>query len=300
MTWLFVTILAYFLFALANLIEKYLLKASLPNPKVFTFYVGIMAILVLVFVPFGFLKIPKLSLIFLAMIAGIIRIFSLFFLFLGLKNFEVSRIAPAIGGLVPIFTLVFTYFLGGKTEIPQIFALIFLIFGSILIVFEKEKLITVESLKISGSSAFLFSLSFVLSKFVYLAQPFLSGLIWIMLGQFLGAIFFLFSKEVREEIFKKKEILERKTATIFLFDQAIGALAFVLQNFAVALAPFGFLAFINALEGTKYLFLLIFSILLSLKFPQILKEEISRKILIQKIVAIFLIGIGLAILALSK
>ena len=121
-----------------------------------------------------------------------------------------------------------------------------------------------------------------------------------MLGQFLGALFFIISKEVREEVFKKREILERKTATIFLFNQVIGASAFVLQNFAVALVPFSFLAFINALEGTKYAFLLIFSLFLSFKFPQILKEKISKKILIQKILAILLIGAGLVILAFSK
>jgi len=51
------------------------------------------------------------------------------------------------------------------------------------------------------------------------------------------------------------------------------------------------------LEGTKYVFLLIFTILLSLKLPQILKEEISRKILFQKIIAILLIGLGLSLIA---
>jgi hypothetical protein len=91
--------------------------------------------------------------------------------------------------------------------------------------------------------------------------------------------------------------LKPKTIGIFLSNQTIGAIAFILYNFAVALVPFNFLAFVNALEGTKYLFLLIFAIFLSLRFPQILKEEISKKALIQKIVAIFLIGVGLAILA---
>lgn len=301
MLWLIVTILAYFLFAVANLIEKYILKSSIPNPKVFTFYVGIMAILALVLVPFGFLIIPEISLIFKALTAGVLRILALFFLFVALKNFEVSRIAPAIGGFVPIFTYVLTnIFLGkGRIESLQILAFILLIFGSVLIVFEKKKTITFRSLQASGLSAFLFSLSFVLSKSVYLNQPFLSGLIWIMIGQFLGAIFFIFSREVREEIFKKKEILEKKTATIFLLNQAIGASGFILQNWAVALVPFSLLAFINALEGTKYVFLLIFTVFLSVEFPQILKEEISRKVIFQKILAILLICLGLVFLAIK-
>jgi len=43
--------------------------------------------------------------------------------------------------------------------------------------------------------------------------------------------------------------------------------------------------------------LLIFASLISFKFPRILKEEISRKILFQKILAILLITGGLLLLA---
>ena len=71
------------------------------------------------------------------------------------------------------------------------------------------------------------------------------------------------------------------------------------QNWAIFLAPLAFLAIINALQGVQYVFLLIFAVLLSLKFPQILKEEISREIIFQKVVAILLIGGGLVILALT-
>jgi len=53
---------------------------------------------------------------------------------------------------------------------------------------------------------------------------------------------------------------------------------------------------IHALNGTQYVFLFIFSIFLSLKFPQILKEEISKEVLFQKIIAILLIGGGLTLL----
>jgi hypothetical protein len=45
--------------------------------------------------------------------------------------------------------------------------------------------------------------------------------------------------------------------------------------------------------------LLIFAVFLSFKFPHILKEEFSGKILFQKIFAILLIGVGLALLAIK-
>jgi hypothetical protein len=43
--------------------------------------------------------------------------------------------------------------------------------------------------------------------------------------------------------------------------------------------------------------LFIFSLIISLWFPKILKEEVSRGIIAQKASAILLIGLGLAILA---
>jgi len=295
MPWLIVTISAYFLFAITALGDKYLL-AGPPNPKSYSFYVGILGILVLFLIPFVGFSIPETTQIILSLLAGSIFIFALFGLYTGLENFEASRIVPAIGGLLPLFTFGLIFLFSGEKEMLslwKIFTFILLIIGSILITFEREKLITLKSLKISALAALLFALSFVLTKYVYLAQPFWSGFIWMRIGGFLTAFCFLFTKEVKREIFQRKFTFQKKTGTIFLANQAVGGGAFLLQNWAIALVPLVFLPFVNALEGTKYLFLLIFTVFLSLKFPQFLKEKISRKILFQKIIAILLIGAGL-------
>jgi len=295
MPWLIVTISAYFLFAITALGDKYLL-AGPPNPKSYSFYVGILGILVLFLIPFVGFSIPETTQIILSLLAGSIFIFALFGLYTGLENFEASRIVPAIGGLLPLFTFGLIFLFSGEKEMLslwKIFTFILLIIGSILITFEREKLITLKSLKISALAALLFALSFVLTKYVYLAQPFWSGFIWMRIGGFLTAFCFLFTKEVKREIFQRKFTFQKKTGTIFLANQAVGGGAFLLQNWAITLVPLVFLPFVNALEGTKYLFLLIFTVFLSLKFPQFLKEKISRKILFQKIIAILLIGAGL-------
>lgn len=299
MLWLIVVISAYFLFAISTLGDKYLL-AGPPNPKSYSFYVGTLGILVLILIPFVDFSIPEISQIFLSLLAGAVFIFALFGFYTALENFEASRVVPAIGGLLPLFTFGLVFLFSGEKEMLsfwKIFAFILLLLGTIFITFEKGKPITSKSLQISILSALLFAIAFVLIKYVYLTQPFWSGFIWMRIGGFLAALCFIFTKEVQNEIFKRKFTFQKKTGTVFLFNQAIGAGASILQNWAIALVPFGFLAFINALEGTKYVFLLIFIILLSLKFPQIIKEEISRKIIFQKIIAILLIGAGLAILA---
>ncbi|MFH1462628.1 MAG: hypothetical protein ABIG08_02980 [bacterium] len=301
MTWLLAAVLSYLFLAMAVLIDKYILAGPLSSPKVYAFYVGMFGGFALILIPFGFAVIPEASLILLALLAGFFRTFAIVFLFTAIKNSEASRVVPAIGGLIPLFTFGLAFILSkGKDmlSVSEASAFIFFILGTVLITLKKEKFITLQSLKISAAAALFFASSFVLSKFVYLQQSFVSGFIWIMLGAFLAALLLILSKEVRGEIFQKKEILKRKTAFTFLFNQTLGAAGFILQNWAIVLVPLSLLSFVFALEGVRYVFILIFAVFLSLKFPKILKEEISKGIILQKILAILLIGGGLALLAL--
>lgn len=302
MSWLLITILFYLIFAVVFLVDKYLLAGPIPNSKVYTFYIGTLGILVLILAPFVGFYIPGFFQIILSLLTGALFIYGIFWWNSALRLFEASRVIPAIGGILPIFTFLLIYIFSKGKEIFKIWeflAFILLILGSILITYEKAKKISLKSFKISVIAAFFLSLSFVLAKYVYMAQPFWSGYIWIRIGGFLMAMGFLSAKEVRNELSKVKINFPKKTAAIFLSNQAAGAGANILQNWAIALAPLVGVAIINALQGVQYAFLLMFAVLLSLKFPQILKEEISRKILFQKIIAILLIGGGLIILAIK-
>ena len=116
-------------------------------------------------------------------------------------------------------------------------------------------------------------------------------------GAFLISLLFLFSPVVRADVFQKKPTFKKKTGLIFIANQGVGISASLLQNFAIAMAPIGHLAFINALEGTRYIFLFGLSILLSVKFPKIAEEKLSKQNLIQKTIAILIIISGLALLA---
>jgi hypothetical protein len=312
MTWLLITILSYFLFAAVVLADKYILTSSVPNPKVYVFYVGALGTLawLLILFPFVHFDVPGVLPVILGILAGSTFIFSLFWFYKGLSLFEASRMTPAVGGLTPFFTLGMIYlFSGGQEKISSLDMLAFLIlvFGSTLMVSERNKFINLKSLKISVVAAFFGSLSFVLTKYLYLSVPdsFWTAFILKSMGATLASIFcFIIFKEIRQEIFKAKAAGGRekkksiKTTAFFLTNQSVGAIANILQNWAMSLAPLAMVAFVNALQGTQYVFILIFSIILSVKFPKILKEALSKGIVLQKVCAILLIGAGLAILAL--
>lgn len=306
--WLTAAIFSYLILAVVFLVDKYLLTGKIQNPKVYAFYVGTLGILVLLFIPFADFSVPTLSQIFISFLAGALWIFGLIWFYRALKLFEASRIVPAIGGLTPLFSVALVYIFSKGKEVlgsSDFLALLFLVLGTVLITYENSK-ISLKSLSISGVAAFLFSLSFVLTKYVYLSQSFLNGYIWIRIGGFIAALCLLFlSKDVKGEIFRNKinysSFISRfslsKTAIVFILNQIAGVVANILQNIAFFLAPLVYVALINALQGVQYAFLLVFTLIISLKFPNIMREKISRKIISQKLLAIFFIGVGLIFLA---
>jgi hypothetical protein len=283
MLWLIITILAYFFLAIVSLFDRYFLVGSIPSPKVYTFNVGLLWFFASLFlIPLGII-LPNFNLIVLGVAVGMIRIFAILFLTQGIVKSEVSRIVPAVGGLLPIFTFLLFFFYFPQSNIFNFFQLIaflLLIFGSILISFKKFSLeiFTFKILKYSIISAFLFALNFFLMKILFLKVDFISGFFLTLIGYGLGAIIFLIFPQVRKSIFTQK--ITTKISGFFILGQAFGGLGVILQNYAVFLANPGQVPLINALEGTRYIFLLFFVFILANRFPQLLKEEMSKRVLL--------------------
>ena len=318
MTWFLITILAYFLNAVANVIDKTLLKKDALHPIVYTFYIAILgAILMLAFIPFGF-GIPTLKIILIALLAGAIFISALIFMFSALQKDDATRITPMIGGMVPIFVLFFAkLFFNESLTSPQYFAFVFLILGSFLISldFQKhgawhwikkklklEKRFSIPKLRkviwLALPSAFLFGLAHALTKIVYFNTEFTTGFVWTRLGSLLAVALLLIFKNNRKLISenfkknkkKKNQKQTKKNGIKFLFGQACGGSGMVLIQYAVFL---GSVSLVNALQGIQYVFVFVFVLLSTLFFPKFLKEEFTKEIFFQKILAVILIFIGL-------
>ncbi len=299
MTWLLITILAYFFLAVVSLFDRYFLVGSIPNPKVYTFYVGILWFFLCLFlIPFG-VVFPDSNIIFLGLITGIIRILAVLFLTKSIVESEISRVIPAIGGFLPIFSFLLFFLFSTQKEnlnLFQIIAFAVLVLGSVLISLKEAsfKFLSFKSLKYPLLTSFLFAVTYFLGKVLFLKTTFLNGGFLILLGGGLGAASFLILSQTRKSIFSQRPT--QKISWIFLLGQIFGGIGTVALYYAIFLAKSSQVPLINALEGTRFAFLLIFVLILSLWRPSFLKEEISRKVLFQKIIAILLIGGGLALL----
>lgn len=300
MTWVFVTIIAYFFHALNAIVDKFLLSERIPRPSNYAFYVGIFGLLSLFLIPFGDFFIPSPVQLVKAFISGGAFTFALFLFFIAMKHNEASRVSTMIGTFSPIFVLILSYFfLGSGLGERELLAFVILIFGGVLISFKKS-----QALHGSGNGAYMaaiavfasliFAMSYVSAKAVFNDLPFINGFIWTRLGSFAASLVFLIPKETRNSILNLSKIAGGKTAVLFLLNKIFGALGFFLISYAISL---GNVSIINAMQGVEYALIFVLAVFLSSKYPFILEEEISRKILMQKIFAILLISLGLFILA---
>ncbi len=322
MSWIFLAIFSYLLLAIVSVGDKFVVDKIFKDGRVYAFIVGILSAVVFVIAPW-FLQWPGLSLFLVNMLAGALFIFALWTMYEALRAGEASRVVVVIGSIIPAFTILFSLiFFKESFTISQWAGVFFLLVGMIimsLIVSRKKKwsVFLKRTLSVfSGGynkkwiffsilSALIYSLFFVVTKHAYSHQEFLSSFIWIRLGGLLVVLMFLIDKDSRKIIFKnfkKKTLLQRispikkksPNKLFVVFNQLLGSIAFLLQNYAIYLGP---VAIINALQGVQYAFLLILGIFLTIFFPKLLKEDISKKTLIKKIISIILVGLGLYFIA---
>ena len=142
-------------------------------------------------------------------------------------------------------------------------------------------------------SAFFFGLSYALTKYLFNNLSFVNAFVWLRLTTFVGALFLLLSAQNRHDIFHQDKKIARQSGFLFLFGQVAGAASFLLINYAISLAS---VTLVNALQGLQYAFLLVLVLILFKWRPNLLEEKIKGWVLVQKILAIILIGWGLFLL----
>ena len=313
MTWFFVALSAYFLLAITNLVDKFLVEKVVGSARAYTFIACAMGSLIFLVAPW-FLSWPGTFFFWFNLFLGLLFALALLFLYASLRRGEASRSLVIVGGSTPIFSLPLSFFLlGDKYSTNQLIAISLLLLGLLVMVFlpEKrqnfwEKVFTSLNLKHSATllsvflallSGLFYALFFVGSKFAYASQDFFSAFLWTRLGALLAASLILFSPRARREIkaiFTRQPKRKRNQGLIF-GNQVLGAIGFVLQNYAVYLGP---VAIVNSLQGVQYAWIIFLGAIISFFYPKALKEDISKRVLFQKGLAIFIISIGLYFLSL--
>ncbi|MDP3970651.1 MAG: hypothetical protein Q8P90_03040 [bacterium] len=301
MNWLGIVLAGHLLTAVSYILSKFLLTKSFQNPFIFTFYVGFLGLASLFLIPLGF-EVPTAIQLFINLLSGALFTLALLFFFISLQGAETSRIVPFIGAGIPVFTLIFELiFLEGNFTFIQLTAFAVLVLGSVVITYEKGGTGFFEKtqLKLLGGAliaALCFALALGISKVAFIDQPFMSAFIWMRLGSFLSTLVILFSTKHRVAVIKAVELFKKKEGIIYLVTQSFGAVGFLLVSYAISLAS---VSIINALQGVQYAFLLIIAIIATVKYPNLLKENIGKSSLLTKISGVVIIIIGILMISLN-
>ena len=138
MVWLFIIILAYFFFSIASLGDKLVLSRA-QSPRLYTFYVGVLSLIVLVLTPFADFRIPVPYNLFWIILTSFVLITGMYALYSAVNKFDVSRVVPVIGAVQPLFILILSWLFWGAQVIKanSLFAFAILLLGGIIISFEK-------------------------------------------------------------------------------------------------------------------------------------------------------------------
>jgi len=298
MSWFLAALSGYFLYALAGTIDKILLRQRAMNrPLVFTFYISLLSVFTFVLAPFG-LRWPGLAQFGLAFLVGVIFFFGLLCFYRALDNNDASQAMPIIGGLVPIFVLTLaSLFLGEHLGLKQLAAFCLLVLGGFLISFKRTRhggraLKDVRSIIL----AILLNAIYLVSvKYIFEQQGFITGFIWTRVGMVAAALMVLFYPVWRRAIFSGGRQASKGLGAVLVLNKISAGIGSTLVNWAVSL---GSVSLVNALQGTEYAFLLVIVIVFSKKFPRLLEEKTTWPIILQKSIAVILIGAGLAVIAL--
>jgi drug/metabolite transporter (DMT)-like permease len=298
MFWFTLALIGSFLYAITNHIDKILLEKYFKSHGIGTLIL-FSSTLSLIAVPFLYFfdnSVLDLSLqnILILILVGIINIAVLWFYLKALFDEEAS-VAIVFYQLVPVLGLILGYlFLGEVLTKTELIAMAIIILGTTIISFEinsenKFKL-RKKTIGFMLVASFLWATESVIFKFVALEENVVRSLFWehLTLG-FFGILMFIFIESYRNNFLKTFKSNSKKVLGINVMNESLYMLGNISFSFAYLLAP---IALVLLSQSFQPIFVFIIGVILTLFFPKISVEKITIRDTVQKLLAIFITGIG--------
>ncbi|MCX6757963.1 MAG: EamA family transporter [Candidatus Nomurabacteria bacterium] len=294
MHWLLIAIWAPLLWALSNHIDKYLITRfgeGIGIRGLITFSAlmsGLIIIISYVVDPnvFSILSADR----FILMISGVLYTLAILLYLYALSHDEASVVTPTFQ-LIPVFAFFLGFiFLNEMMTGRQMLGGLVVILGAIIIstnftTFKFRK--KVFWLMISSSLAFaIYNILFKVGA----GETFWTAIFWQSIGTFISGIFMFCLPSFRRDflsIFKKDSVAIVGFSSLVEITTVAGNM---LISKAVILAPV--VAMVLMVESFQPIFVFVLGIIITVFIPVFGKEDLSRKMIIQKICAIAIILAG--------
>ena len=291
MEWLILALLTPFFWSFTNIFDRILTSRYL-NPMDYMIIGGFTWLANLVFFPWSNLKVISLTFILLVIFIGLLRIFAFLFYLKAMQIEEASRVTP-LGNLSTLFILIMsTVFLKEILTKNQLIAFFLILVGAFMLSTRKIKGLFKlrKALWFILINTVIWAVSYVLLKFAYNYVTLWDALVLIAIGEAVGCVFILLNKKLRNSFVKNVKGYKRNVWLLIAVSSFFAFIGGVTSSAAIMLGPVSLVSVVGGFQG---LIVFVWAIFLSRFFPKILKEELDKKVLLTKAIAIILMIVGL-------
>lgn len=290
------------LWGISNYIDKYLVSKVIKGGGIgalliFSALIGLFVIaFILIFFPHVLTANPTTA-FFTALNGSIYLLAVLPYLYA--LNKDDTSVAVALFQLGPVFQYVLAYFVLGEKLLPmQIAGGLLIIFGAIIMSLDVTSL---KKIRFKFSifwlmtlSSFLFAVNFLLFKVFALQQDFWTTSFWEYTGfSVFGICLLVFVKSYRKEFLDVMKENKVPVIGLNMLNEIVNIVGKLSFNFVSLLMP---LALASVIAGIQPLFVLGYGIVLTLLFPNIIKEDIGKRVVGHKLISILMMFAGLYML----
>lgn len=273
------------------IISKYFVGKGVGSLVIFTSLSGFIFALFILLFDRSVLAFDFLSAVIIA-ISGAILVASFIPYLYALEKEEASMVSTLFQ-LIPVFSYFLAlFFLNETLSLKQIFASLLILLGAVIISLDLSKKINLKlrPFLLMVVSSFMSALSALIFKIIALEQNYWGTAFWEYIGgAFFGLFLFtcigLYRKQFLATIAKGRLVV----FSINFLAELLNIIAKLLVNFASLLAP---LTLVLVVNGFQPLFVFVYGILITIFLPKIGKETLTKKVIVQKLIAIFVIFIG--------
>ncbi len=274
-------------------IDKFLVDKKIRNPLTITALLGIMSGIIGVSIGlitgFKFIGLPQTALIILG---GVFLNWYLIPYFAAIKIEDASRVVPLFQ-LIPVFTLIISsIFLKETLALKQIGGMGLIIIAGIILSVERldwRFLKPRKSLWLMIVSCLMYGSVGLLFRYVSKSASYWSLFSYEYIGSGLGGLMLFVLPKVREDFIK--DLGKFRSATgLLLADKGFGWIAQMAENYAVTIVA---VPLVNIVAGIQPAIILLMGLFFTRFFPHVIKENIKKEVLFQKILSIVIILVGL-------
>lgn len=297
--WIAYSILDAVFNAITNIVEKYVIDKHIKDPDILVVLGGAIVLMlgIIMFIILGFPLIPFSSLLPI-LLAGIFLALYLAPYFQALFLEDASTVIPLFS-FIPIITLILSAVFLKEVLLPKQFMGFLTIFVGGLILSLSGKGKGLEWLKprkvfsLMMLSCLFYSFSSILFKFVTYRISYWTTLTYEYFGVGIGAILYFGYLIVSNKFNWKSQGITPIVSTIFILDKLIEISGQAFGAYATTLAP---IALVGVLSSSQPFFVFLFAVILSIWFPRIIKEDLSRRVVLTKLLSMIMMFMGIIFL----